>query len=325
MTGLGMTGVGVASGRTAVGTEALRAALDWQPTAPVGSTDAEEVSKRIAAFKRSAGLRYVDPVAERGIRALYGAARHAELSPDWIQKRAERIAILMATRTGPSATREQLYKSLESREGKSVSATVFSNCGYNITSSVMAQSLGVRGAVLMIAASQDWGASLLGLASRMLRRNRADLVFAGYADDQYATVLCIEPWERAMERAPLRALHFSEARAAAEPGGLTFLVSLDPPHLTDEALQGAPGLPVAPVRWNNSMQVPGRREGSGGDWLLWGLAWLGMVYSGAGAPAPGAVTAQAGSGGLLVHDSRYPRGHAPFQDAAPAPPTEGNA
>jgi hypothetical protein len=215
MTTIGISGVGVASGPGAVGLRALVGMAGWLG-APLSDGAAPADARELMALRRRTGLRYLDPVAERAARAIDAASAEGEPADSTSDaETALRTGILMVTRLGPSSTREQLYKSLGERQGKGVSATVFSNCGYNIAAAVMAKVRGIRGPSLTFAATRGWGSRVLRFAEGLFARGAMDKVFLSYADGNAAIVLRAEPWEQLRQRAPQRALRVLEGLRSA--------------------------------------------------------------------------------------------------------------
>lgn len=154
-----------------------------------------EVKAFATAFKRSTQQRYIDKAAETGIKALHDAALAAGLTSGTVERAPQRIGILIATRHGPVATRDQYLDSYANRGGKSASATLFSNCGYNIVGSMLARSLGIRGPVLTFGAGAGWSSSLLATARLLFAGRRTDLVFVGRAEAEEALLLALAPPE----------------------------------------------------------------------------------------------------------------------------------
>ena len=127
-------------------------------------------------------VRYIDSVAKKGIIAARGAIDSAEISGEEINDNPYRFGILLATKRGPVMSRRKLYESLTSRKGRSVSATVFSNCGYNIAASLIAGFFGLKGVNLTLSSSPNLALSLLQRASTFLLTKRIDTVFVGFSD-----------------------------------------------------------------------------------------------------------------------------------------------
>jgi hypothetical protein len=215
---IGISGVGVAAGQGAVGLPALVEIARW-PNAPAAGGDPGADARELMAMRRRTGLRYLDPVAERGARAIEAASSEADpTAPEGDLASALRTGILMVTRLGPSGTREQLYKSMGERRGKGVSATLFSSCGYNIAAAVMAKVRGIRGPSLTFAATPNWGARVLRFAEGLFARRVVDRLFLSYADGNAAIVLRAEPWERLLQRPAARALRLVDGLGSAKVG-----------------------------------------------------------------------------------------------------------
>lgn len=151
-------------------------------------------AKLLAAFKRRTQQRYVDESVGPGLSAIEDACESAGgvLDADpW------RTGLLLATEAGAVATRLQYLESYASRGGKSVSATLFSNCGYNIVGAMLARNRSIRGPVLTLGADERWGARLLATARRMFAARRADRLFVGRADGNSAVMLLLTPADSA--------------------------------------------------------------------------------------------------------------------------------
>lgn len=127
-------------------------------------------------------VRYMDSVAKKGIMAARGSINSAEISVKEINNNPYRYGILLATKRGPVLSRAKLYESLTSRNEKSVSATVFSNCGYNIAASLIAGFFGLKGVNLTLSGGPDLAFSLLQRAANFLYNKRLDTVFVGFSD-----------------------------------------------------------------------------------------------------------------------------------------------
>jgi hypothetical protein len=269
MTALGITAVGVASGKGIVGVPALAAIARWPNAPPTGDTAPD--SRELMAVRRRTGMRYLDPLVERGVRAIEAAKDEEQPAvPEGDDVEAAlRTGILMVTRFGPSSTREQLYKSMGERQGKGVSATLFSSCGYNIASAVMAKVRGIRGVSLTFAAAPSWSTRLLRFAEGLFARRVVDRLFLSYADGNAAIVLRAEPWEAVEQRAPARALHVMVGLESARGKGA---LAIGPePELARAGEAGGP----AGRDWR---RVPLRLEdGSPGlafDPTFLSIAWL---------------------------------------------------
>jgi hypothetical protein len=189
MTALAITDVGVATAGGATGVSALAAIATWAGAPSRPERPAAEPVASIA-IRRRTGLRYLDPVVELGAVALDSMSRDAPslTSPDCDDFRT---GILAATRLGPSSTRQQLYRSLAER--RTVSGTLFSNCGYNVAGAVLAKLAGARGPGLTIAAQRGWSERLFRLAGSFFARGQADRFYLSHADGDLAIVLCVEP------------------------------------------------------------------------------------------------------------------------------------
>jgi hypothetical protein len=157
-------------------------------------------------------VRYLDPVSKNAIVALSGALRDAGIDERQISAAPHDYGIVLGTTRGPCLTREGLYDSFASRQGKAVSATLFSHCGYNIAGAMMAIAYGIQGPNVTVAARGDLGLAVLRRARQFLMSNRAHTVFAGFTEchgkfrrgsgpfGEFAYLLCLERKDRAVER-----------------------------------------------------------------------------------------------------------------------------
>jgi len=156
--------------------------------------------------------RYMDPVSKNAIVAMRQVLSDAGIDQGCISKAPYDYGIVLGTTRGPCATREGLYGSLASRQGKLVSATLFSHSGYNIAGAMTAIAYGIKGPNLTIANRGDLGLAVLRRARQLLINGRAHVVFAGFSEGQgsvrrenspsaeFAYLLCLESKDHAMER-----------------------------------------------------------------------------------------------------------------------------
>ena len=96
--------------------------------------------------------RWLDPVAENAILAVGRAIREAALSDEQISVDPYRCGVVCGTQYGPIEARRQLHDSLIKRKGRSVSATFFSHCGYNMAAAMTAVAFGLKGPNLTVSA-----------------------------------------------------------------------------------------------------------------------------------------------------------------------------
>ena len=165
-------------------------------------------------------IRYKDPIVLPGIFAAQGALAAAGLSGEVIRTDPFRHGILLAASRGPAATRASLFQSGESRGGKSVSATFFSSCGYNIAGSLVAAATGIVGPVLTLAPSGDALAALARQALRFLRAGRTRAMMIGFTEAEGAVMLVLEPAAMLADRASTRRIPLRSAGASgAVPEG----------------------------------------------------------------------------------------------------------
>lgn len=190
MTAIQVIGAGAAHG----GISGRAAAGRYLGSERLPDTAHADSAKLLTAFKQRTQQRYVDESVGPGLSAIEGACETAGVAPEadpW------RTGVLLATEEGALATRRQYQESYSSRGGKSVSATLFSNCGYNIVGAMLARSRGIQGPVLTFGADGQWGARLLATARRMLAARRADRLFVGRADGNSAVMLLLAPADAA--------------------------------------------------------------------------------------------------------------------------------
>nr|WP_255319478.1 beta-ketoacyl synthase N-terminal-like domain-containing protein [Dendrosporobacter quercicolus] len=168
----------------------------WLPEQPGNVADDEE--GLVAAFKQRTQQRYIDKAAEQGILALHRTCVAAGVDQERIDHEPGKVGLLIATDRGPEDTRERFLNTYARRGGKSVSATLFSNCGYNIVGSNLARSYNIRGPVLTLSAAADWPLVLFCTALRLFAARRVDLLFVARAEPEGAVVICLD------RQAPLR-------------------------------------------------------------------------------------------------------------------------
>lgn len=145
----------------------------------------------LTAFKRRTLQRHVDPAVGAGLAALDATGIAPGIVP-WAFE-PWRIGLLLATDAGPADTRLQYLDSYAGRGGKSVSATLFANCGYNIAGAMLARSRGIRGPVLTFGADRHWGGRLLATAARLFAAGRVDRLLVGRAEAGGAVMLALAP------------------------------------------------------------------------------------------------------------------------------------
>lgn len=152
--------------------------------------------------------RYMDPVSQNAIVALSGAMLDAGITDEDIAADPYRYGIVLGAARGACLTRDALYGSLESRRGKMVSGTLFSNCGHNIAGAMAAIAHGIKGLNITLAGRDDLGPSIMGRVTQFLVSNRVHTVFAGFTEcggttsilSETACFLCIEEKGRAVGR-----------------------------------------------------------------------------------------------------------------------------
>ena len=188
--------------------------------------------------------RYMDPVSKNAIVAVGGAVTDARLDADQIAAAPHEYGIVLGTTRGACLTRKNLHESLASRQGKTVSATVFSHCGYNIAGAMAAIAFGMKGPNLAIAGRADLGIPVLRRVWQIMAARRAHTVFAGFTEcdgrrtrrngffGEWAYALCLERKDTAAKRgaAVLAEVSMEPADDATSRGGSAFgLPSRDAP------------------------------------------------------------------------------------------------
>lgn len=196
--GMTVVGVGAVAGDLC-GPRAVARYFGGEQAEGDGS-DGEAIKTFATAFKRRTRQRYIDRAAELGIKALNDAAVEGGLDQAAIDAAPYRVGILVATGLGPVTTREQYLNSYVQRGRKSASATLFSNCGYNIVGAMLARSRNIRGPVLTFATAGDWSDGLLATARRLLQGGRADCLFVGRAEADGAIMIGLRRDDGAGER-----------------------------------------------------------------------------------------------------------------------------
>jgi 3-oxoacyl-(acyl-carrier-protein) synthase len=156
--------------------------------------------------------RYMDPASKNAIVAMGMATADAGISTANIAEDPYGYAIVLGTTRGACVTREGLYDSLVSRDGRLVSGTLFSHCGYNIAGAMTAIAYGIKGPNVTLAGRDDLGFSLLRRARQFLAADRSHTVFVGFSDcdgtlrsgsgpfEECAFFLCLEKMEHALAR-----------------------------------------------------------------------------------------------------------------------------
>jgi hypothetical protein len=126
--------------------------------------------------------RYLDPVSKNTIVAVGNALTDAGIDRQEISDAPYDYAVLLGTVHGPSATRAKVRQSLAARQGRMISGTLFSHCGYNIAGASAAIVYGLRGPNLTLCGKSDLGISLLNRAMQLLKSRRAHTVLVGYSE-----------------------------------------------------------------------------------------------------------------------------------------------
>jgi hypothetical protein len=156
--------------------------------------------------------RYMDPVSKNAIVAVRAAMSDAGIEESQIAEAPYDCGIVFGTTRGACVTREGLYESFASRQGKALSGTIFSHCGYNIAGAMAAIAFGIKGPNLTVAGRADLGISVLRRASQIMVSRRAHTVFAGFTEcdgmlrrrngpfGEMAYAFCLERKDRAAER-----------------------------------------------------------------------------------------------------------------------------
>ncbi len=177
---------------------------EWEPGQLLKHLDITEPKLKMA--------RYMDPVSRNAIVALRGAMTDAGIEESRIAEGPFEYGIVFGTTRGACVSREGLYESLASRQGKALSGTIFSHCGYNIAGAMAAIAFGIKGPNLTIATSADLGVAVLSRARQLMVSRRAHTVFLGFAEcdgartrrngtfGEWAYAMCLESKDRAAER-----------------------------------------------------------------------------------------------------------------------------
>ena len=156
--------------------------------------------------------RYMDPVSKNAIVAVGEAMSDACIEESVVAQAPHKYGIVFGAARGSHQTRKGLYESLASRQGKMVSGTLFSHCGYNIAGAMTAIAHGMKGPNLTVAGRGDLGLCILRRARQILMTERAHTVFAGFTEcdvdakprsipfRECAYALCLERKDRAVSR-----------------------------------------------------------------------------------------------------------------------------
>lgn len=140
----------------------------------------KEVGRR---FVKDTRQRYIDPAAELGVMALHLAVEQLGGSHAMPEDPFRR-ALFVVTAKGPQTTRLKLQASYASESKGALSATVFSNCGYNIAGALMARSQSIRGPVLTFGETPNSRRDVRKMAEVFLERDRVDWLALAFLDDQ---------------------------------------------------------------------------------------------------------------------------------------------
>jgi 3-oxoacyl-(acyl-carrier-protein) synthase len=230
--------------------------------------------------------RYMDPISRNVIVAMGRAMTDAGLEERVISAAPFDYGIVLGTTRGPCVTREGLYDSLASRQGRLVSATLFSHCGYNIAGAMAAIAFGIKGPNLTVADRGDLGLSVLRRTRQFLISGRAHTIFAGFAEcpgatrredvpvGEFAYLLCLERKDRAVERGAviLSELSLQDEETGApnsDSGPLPDTPETDPLHLdcSQTPVLNLPGLRAFGERylslfliglWSHDCELRGR-------------------------------------------------------------------
>ncbi|MGY4304491.1 hypothetical protein ACVIJ6_001734 [Bradyrhizobium sp. USDA 4369] len=189
MTSIEVGGVGIASHADALG----GSGLDPSVLRVLTTSGRQCADTALTAFKASTRQRYLDDSVGLGLLALDNAMQAAAIDPGAIAASPARTGLLIATKRGPVRTREQFLESYFARGRKSASATLFSNCGYNIVSAMLARSQGIRGPVLTFGMGGGWSFRLLQIAQYLFAAKRVERLVAGYVDVSDAAMAVLLP------------------------------------------------------------------------------------------------------------------------------------
>jgi hypothetical protein len=176
-----------------------------------GSAEGEGLARRLLSADRIRKIRYLDPMTKRTVIALCEALERARLV-DVVRERPFDFGCFFGVERGPRATRGKFRDGLIRSGGRSVSATLFAQCGYNMTAALTALVVGLRGPNLTLAADANLPHLILSAAARMLRRGNVQTAICampelparstmttGNSDDTSSTVVVL----RQMQHCPL--------------------------------------------------------------------------------------------------------------------------
>jgi hypothetical protein len=156
--------------------------------------------------------RYMDPVSKNALIAVREALAEAAVSGEQLAADPCGYGLVVGATRGACVTREGLYTSLTQRQGRMVSGTLFSHCGYNVAGAMTAIAYGLKGPNLTMAARGDAGLPILRRARQFLLSGRAHTMLAGFTESggvlkrasrlfhEIAYFLCLEKLERARSR-----------------------------------------------------------------------------------------------------------------------------
>jgi hypothetical protein len=154
----------------------------------------------------------MDPASRNAIVALEAAMADAAITPEQVAADPYGFAVVLGTTRGPATTRKKAYEQLRAREGKMLSSTLFSNCGYNIAAAMAAMAHGIKGPNLTVAARCNLSIQLFRRAWQLLVARRVHTVFTGFSEcllqkdespphpREWACIFVLERAERARQR-----------------------------------------------------------------------------------------------------------------------------
>jgi len=215
--GMVLTGVGLVSPAGASKTDFFRClretSVPYQEPSRREEGEAAQLLKHLDITEPKLKIaRYMDPVSKNAIVALRGALTDAGVEESRIAEAPFEYGIVFGTTRGACVSRERLYESLASRQGNTLSGTIFSHCGYNIAGAMAAIAFKIKGPNLTIAGEADLGVAVLSRARQLLMSRRVHTVFAGFSEcdgtrkrrqgssGECAYVLCLERKDKAANR-----------------------------------------------------------------------------------------------------------------------------
>ncbi|MFT5469656.1 MAG: hypothetical protein ACI8UO_004778 [Verrucomicrobiales bacterium] len=123
-------------------------------------------------------IRYLEPATKRTILTFGGAG----IDPEELAQDANSTGVLLGANRGAEATRQKFAAGFKSKGRRMVSATLFAQCGYNMISSILAITYGLKGANLTLSGGADLGTLLICRAIDLLNRGKLKNIIVGSYD-----------------------------------------------------------------------------------------------------------------------------------------------